>query len=280
MTFLRTWIAITAVVVAAAAPRAAEAQSPAPQPSKPLPKPTRAQEKASRAHFQAAEAANAAGDFSRAASEYLAAFDAYPHPEFVYNAGEAYRRAGDREKAVEHFKRYLALDPNGRGAKLAGAAVQEIEAAFAAEKAAADKRAEEEAAARAAAEAARAEPPPPVEAPPTEPTEPPGRTMRIAGIVTGAVGVASLGASVYFGLRASSLEEEASNALQFDPGIDERGRAANRNMIITASIGAAALGTGAVLYFLGRRAGAEEQRITVAPALDPSSVGVVAALRF
>jgi hypothetical protein len=93
--------------------------------------------------------------------------------------------------------------------------------------------------------------------------------------------VAAIGASIFFGLRARSLEDEASRADVYDPELDDRGNAAERAMFITAGAGAAALGAGVVLYLLGRRAGAEETRsVTIAPSLAPSSLAVSASVRF
>jgi hypothetical protein len=39
----------------------------------------------------------------------------------------------------------------------------------------------------------------------------------------------------------------------WDPGLDDRGNSADRNMIIFTAVGGAALVTGSVLFFLGRR---------------------------
>ena len=51
-------------------------------------------------------------------------------------------------------------------------------------------------------------------------------------------------------------------------------------MLVAGGLGAAAVATGAVLYFLGRRAAADEARVTVVPVPGPSSLTVSASLRF
>ncbi len=270
-THLRTWIVLAALGLAGLQPGRADAQS----------KPTRAQKKASRAHFDAAEKAKAAGDHAVAAREYLAAYDEYAHPELLYNAGEVLRLAGDRAQALEYLKKYVALDPQGRGADAARASIAELEAAIAAEQAEADRRVREEVALTAAASAQPRSPPPAFDSAPVEPAPRRGRRMRIAGIATGAAGAAALGVSVYFGLHARSLADDASAADAYNPDLDDRGESAERAMLITAGVGAAALATGAVLYVLGRRAGADETpALTIVPSLAPSSFALGASVRF
>ena len=266
---LRSWITAAAVALASLQPGVAGAQG----------KPTRAQQKAARAHFKAGEEAKARADYPVAAREYLAAYGEFAHPEFLYNAGEMFRLAGDRASALEQLKKYVELDPQGRGADAARTSIAELEAAIAAEQAEAERRAREEAARAAAARTPPPEPPP--LAPPPEPAPRPGRRLRIAGIATGGAGAAALGASVFFGLRARRLADQASRADAYDPDLDDRGESAERAMLVTAGIGAAALATGAVLYVLGRRAGADEKpALIIIPSLAPSSITVGASVRF
>jgi hypothetical protein len=51
-------------------------------------------------------------------------------------------------------------------------------------------------------------------------------------------------------------------------------------MLVAGGAGAASVAAGAVLYFLGRRAAADQARLTVAPVPGPSSLTVSATLRF
>ena len=67
-----------------------------------------------RKHFVLAQAHEKNGDYAEAAVQYVEAYKYFPSPEFFYNAGRAYELGGDAAKAVEHYERYIALDPNGR----------------------------------------------------------------------------------------------------------------------------------------------------------------------
>ena len=122
-------------------------------------------------------------------------------------------------------------------------------------------------------EPVRLETPKPDPGPPV-PSDP-GRTKRVVGIVVGGFGVASLGASLFFGLRARSAAQDAEKAMMGDtwnPGIETRGETAARNGKIALGVGVALVGTGVVLYILGRDSGAETARVAVVPSSDGATL--------
>lgn len=109
----------------------------------------------------------------------------------------------------------------------------------------------------------------------------PGRGLRIGGIAAGGTGLVSLGVGIAFGLKARSLSDQVSNETMYDKSRDDQGHAAQRNMYIFTGIGAAALATGGVLYYLGDRARRTEQpALTVAPAVSPSQITFAVSGRF
>jgi tetratricopeptide (TPR) repeat protein len=259
------------------------------------PKPSKQDIAEAKKHFKAAEEAKRKGEWDKAADEYLAAYARFPDPEFYFNVGEVYRNKGDDEKALQYYVKYLEMDANGRGSSAARTAVAEINRALEARKAAeeearkkayedARKKAEEEQR-RKAEEEARRQPPGDDDDDDDDDvvmtTGRPGRGLRIGGIVSGGIGVAALGAGVFFGLRARSISNEAADWDVFDPDRFAQGEAAERNMIICVGIGGAALVTGGVLYFMGHRAGARaERRMSVAPVLLPDGAGLAAGGSF
>ncbi|HEX3758159.1 MAG TPA: hypothetical protein VHW23_05615 [Kofleriaceae bacterium] len=120
---------------------------------------------------------------------------------------------------------------------------------------------------------------------PAKPTAapPPGRGLRIGGIAAGGTALVALGIGVAFGLKARSISDEVSNADVYDKSRDDQGHAAQRNMYIFTGIGAAALVTGGVLYYLGDRARKQEQpgaTLTLAPVVGPSQISVAVGGRF
>jgi tetratricopeptide (TPR) repeat protein len=65
------------------------------------------------AHVRQAQAYFQRGDFDRALAEYQAAFDLAPEPGLLFNIGLCHDRANRPEPALEAFRRYIALAPNG-----------------------------------------------------------------------------------------------------------------------------------------------------------------------
>jgi len=103
----------------------------------------------------------------------------------------------------------------------------------------------------------------------------PGKTKRVAGLIVGGFGVVALGGSVFYALRARSAAQDAEKAKQGDtwsPAIESRGEAAARNGKIALGVGAALVGTGVVLYVLGRRSSAEATQVGVIPSHDGATL--------
>jgi tetratricopeptide (TPR) repeat protein len=62
-----------------------------------------------RAHYDRATAAYALGHFADAAAEFEQAFTLKPDPAILYNAAQATRLAGRRERALELYRSYLRV---------------------------------------------------------------------------------------------------------------------------------------------------------------------------
>jgi hypothetical protein len=92
-------------------------------------------------------------------------------------------------------------------------------------------------------------------APPDEATGPSAHAYKVAGVVAGGVGVASVAFGVVMGLRARSLSNQVTNDAAtlgtFSQTQYNDGRSAERYEIIGYSVGAAALLGGGILYFWG-----------------------------
>jgi tetratricopeptide (TPR) repeat protein len=262
---LRLITLVCAAMVALAAP--AEAQ-----------KPSKEQIAKAQHHFERATRYQELGEYQKAAEEYLEAYALYPEPEFFFNVGEAYRLAGDKDKAIEYFEKYLELDPGGRGSIAARKSVGELRDELEQEKAA--RRAAEEEAARRAAKEKETEPAPHVEPVPRDraerATSRPGGGLRLAGIASLGAGALLVGTGAYFGLEARSISDELSEADRFDQSLYDDGKSAERTMFIMYGLGAAAVTTGAVLYYLGHRAGREGRAggVVLAPAVHADGVSV------
>lgn len=86
-----------------------------------------------RQHFEHGKELHHSGHYREAAAEYLAAYGLFPSPAFLYDAGQVFRLAGDKAKALAYYRKYLEVDPGGQGAEDARAFVAELQASIAAD---------------------------------------------------------------------------------------------------------------------------------------------------
>ena len=72
--------------------------------------PVRADDRAdARVHYDKATGAYALGRYGDAAAEFEQAFTLKPDPALLYNAAQAYRLAGNRDRALQLYKSYLRV---------------------------------------------------------------------------------------------------------------------------------------------------------------------------
>lgn len=106
---------------------------------------------------------------------------------------------------------------------------------------------------------------------------PRGRGLRIAGIASGAVGVAAVVVGVVLSAQAKNLSNKVTSASQFNPSDDSAGLRAERWQVACYGVGALAIGAGAVLYYLGvRSARVAPPSLSLSPVLGPGTAGVSA----
>jgi hypothetical protein len=98
---LRVGIALVLLVAAATTARAE-------------PKPAPALVKQAKVHYRQGMAFHQSGRYDDAIQEYRAAYELIPQPELLFDIAQAYRLKGDRSTAIEYYRRYLDVAPNGR----------------------------------------------------------------------------------------------------------------------------------------------------------------------
>ena len=113
---------------------------------------------------------------------------------------------------------------------------------------------------------------------------PPERTagshgLRIAGIVTGSVGAAALGAGLFFSLRTRSLSNSVGAAVKYNPADAQSGQQAATLQWVGYGVGAAAVVTGVALYWAGS-SHKDEKKISFTPLLAPDGAGIAATGTF
>jgi tetratricopeptide (TPR) repeat protein len=278
---LRTLMAISVAAVAPLTQLAAERPAAA-QTSKPPGKPKLDKKKQANEYVEQGLAAQQKGEYDGALALYGKAYELVPHPVLLFNMAQAHRLAGRPGLARDLYRQYLDAEPKGAKAKTAREFLVAMEAQIAAQ-----------------AAAAKPEPTPPPTPTPTPAAPPPASEpgpdlkldasaaatsnqrsaaraskLRLAGYITGGVGVASLGVGVAFHLRARSLSDDLSEpGVTFDPDKESSGKTSETLAYIGYAAGGALVISGAALYFFGRRA--ERERLAILPSLTPGSVGLV-----
>jgi tetratricopeptide (TPR) repeat protein len=217
--------------------------------------------------FRAAEDLYRKRDYLAAAAEYQAAYDLSGLPGLLYNVAQSYRLGGEKEKAVASYRLFLERAPGHQLAPVARGHLEALERELAAAR-------------------------PPEEPPPDRGFEPPagdlvaaapppapsrGRALRLTGLVSAGVGLVALGAALHYGVEAKKASDAISdNDEGWTKSLLDRydeGKSAETRMFILTGVGGFALATGAVLYYLGWRAGRAEV-VPITPAGDGAGAAV------
>jgi hypothetical protein len=218
------------------------------------------------------------GEHIEAADLYLEAYKVYPLATMLSNAASQYQKAKKPVEALRYFCMYLEKDPAGIVASYATAQAKVLQTELG------NKNIDETnpCVVKAA--------PVPDPGPALEPVGPAtgtaaegnsgGATLRTAGLVTGAVGLAGLGAGIYFGFRARSVSNQITNHDPQDPWpgdikeLEEKGEAHEKKQIIFLAVGGALAIGGAVMYMVGRSKAQESGQVSITPVATPDTFGV------
>jgi tetratricopeptide (TPR) repeat protein len=207
--------------------------------------------------------------WAQARAAFEAAYAIQQTPLLLFNIGSTYRREGDRERAIESYRRYLEeAPPDAELRVLAQDTIAELEDELAAMR-------------------KPPEPPPrPVTTDPevthTDAAPPrPGRGLRITGVVLVAAGGVALGWAGVDGYRARAAASDIEGLAPGTPWTAEQqarwdqGEDAERRALILGVTGGVALVAGGVVYWLGHRQGQSGAAgVAVTPVLAPDHTGL------
>jgi len=198
--------------------------------------------------FNAGQSAYDEGNFMLAVERWQESFRLSREPAIYFNIGQAYRLAGDCERALTNYRRFIAADPTSERRAIADELVSELEqkCGTPAPNSPVAKTVERKATSR----------------------------LRIAGLATSGAGGALTITGLLYGWRAASLGEEVSSACSVScdwatwKDKDTRGRRYATIGYALDVAGIAAIAGGAVMYYLGR-----ERAVSVVP--SPNEDGAV-----
>jgi hypothetical protein len=223
------------------------------------------------AHFRQGEEYFKSAQWEAAIKEYRAAYELTGEPLMVFDIALANEKAGNVEPAYDGYDQYLKTVSLGTAADEARAGkarlqrtvdriraeraeVERVKAAAAAETAKRDAERRDVARAHAETLAHR--------------HDDRARIYTFGALGAVGVGAIAIGIGVKFGLDAQAAADEVSGHTGpwTDALIarDHDGHEANTKMLVLTGVGAAAIATGGVLYWLARREHGEAERIRIA----------------
>jgi tetratricopeptide (TPR) repeat protein len=106
---------------------------------------------------------------------------------------------------------------------------------------------------------------------------PVGSNLRVAGIATGAGGIASVAIGIGFAIHSRTLNDRVSNkpGMVFDPNTDSAGQRANTIAYVGTIGGTVLVATGAALYWWGYTQGRSAEGVSIAPLVSDRLAGLV-----
>jgi len=274
MQVLRTLVLATIATTAIAGRVAAQ--------STPTPTPRSGDRDAARQYVDAGIKAQEAGDYRMAFAYYEKAYQIVPHPLLIFDMAQASRLAGDTDKALALYERYLVEDPDGAKAADARALVADLQARAAEGSSdVGDMQRTDKPRTAGAQRATRLAPPVRVAEEETPPGRDPsdaaapssGRNLRWAGIATIAVGAASLAIGAGFAVRAHTLAEDVSR--MYYPDMARAGRRADVIAVTGLGAGAVLVAVGGALCWWAHHRAEPATSITLAPMVSGRGAGLV-----
>jgi tetratricopeptide (TPR) repeat protein len=209
--------------------------------------------------------------YDRAIEELQVAYSLGNKPLLLFHLGEAHNSKQEYTQALYYYRTYQELDPKGAGKRRVAALIESLAALEAETESGEPDSGSEEPVAEEPPDETQAPAPllplPDGEEPTAGSSSSPsdgsrGGGLRLTGGVMTGAGLLLLGGAGYFAMVARDRENEITalfaDGATWDPEYDgkyEDGREARRNALILGAAGGAAVLTGAVLYYLGRRAG-------------------------
>jgi tetratricopeptide (TPR) repeat protein len=239
------------------------------------------------AHYQKGMKSYTLGRFEDAIEEFEKAYELRQEPIFLYNIAQSHRQNNNPQRAIFFYRRYLEADPNAKNRAETEKRISDMES---------DLNQKAESAAATVPTAPPSAPPPatPPAAAPLSPqvTQPvlpvqaqaaapasTGRGLRIAGITVGALGVAGVVTGVFFGVHANSLHDEATSGT-YDDSKYQDSETFRTLQWVSVGVGAAAIVTGGVLYYLGYAAEPAGPQVAIVPIAGPGAGGAALCGRF
>jgi tetratricopeptide (TPR) repeat protein len=201
--------------------------------------------------------------FSESAQEYEQAYELKDDPTLLFNIGQAYRFAGDSQKALGAYRSYLRRVPNAPNRAAVQGLMEDLQRVIAAQRATSEKPPTETIRPETPLPPHPAETTPPPPTPPQALTPPPkkderqaGKRIEYTGVGIGVVGLALTITGAAFAGLTSSLNHDFNHPAQdavYDSSLESKGRTYQTLEAVFLAVGGAAVVTGVALIVVGHQ---------------------------
>ncbi len=242
--------------------------------------PNRATQAKASGLYQRALKKSAAGDHLGAAALMIEAFETAPNNSALPAIGEEFEKAEQLDGAIKYYCLYLSNEPDGESAATATVQVAAAQRKLGRNVDPANPCRVKNIVVAKPIEPASDETPTAQPVPDdvgiskisrSNTTQRRGASLRNSGIIVGAVGLAGVGAGIFFTTRVMQAEKDHSDPLKMAQA-DIDGPAAERNSQIAYIVGGALVVTGITLYVVGNKQ--RNSTVALAPMLTTSSAGM------
>lgn len=255
-------------------------------------------------HFKRAQVYQRKKRYDEAAREYLLSYQLYQNADLLFNAAEMYRVDGKLEQALEYYRKYLTLKPDGRASPNARKYIVDIRRTLGVP--AADEDDPDRSRVESVRNKVEDEDEPlgddelsgddgssdaiSIESGGSSGSGGSGRSRGNGSLrMVGIGGMIGGGVSLALAARAGSQAQDISNELSANDARwsdallaqQKDGQKAEQNMFIFAGVGVALGVAGSILYFMSRQSsGMESDDLSITPLLAPDDVGIALSGRF
>ena len=233
-------------------------------------------EKKARKHYEDGITQYNINNFPTAIEEFKRAYELTRAPALLFNIAQAYRLGKDCANAQSFYRTYLREVPGASNRKDAEDMLREVDACVKAAAATPTPQPQPQPVAQPVPQPQPVEPAPQPQPMPVAPDGPAdsGKTLRLAGWVTGGVGVAALGVGIIYGLKAKSTQSDYDKCLEITcadlSDLESQGNSQEDIAVGGLVVGGALLAAGATMVILGwpSSSGGSDSAVTLAPTAD------------
>ena len=244
--------------------------------------------RAAREHFNRGRKLYDLQRFSEAATEYEKAYELRDDPSLLFNIGQAYRGAGEAQKALGFDRAFLRRVPDAPNAAITRTLIDDLRRTIDEQKKAQEQPPQGTLHVEEKPQPAPAPAPAPVPAPAPPPGPPPvdthqlaqGKKLRLIGLGVGAFGVAALAVGGAMAGLTASVNDDLNHPKPSTPppvyshSLESTGRTYQTLSYTFFAVGGAALVGGVATILVGQQKIKRSTHYAFAPMVAPGSAGI------